>query len=140
MNVFNIDKETFLTERQIEVFLRREKGETLAEIAKALGTTRSNVCAIERAARKNIERAYRTIKLVESLLYESVIRVPIGTDLYDIPGLVYRKADELGIKVEMSGPMLLKFIVEQCGEKLRNREVLREITIGISSDGNITVL
>ncbi len=140
MNVFNIDKETFLTERQIEVFLRREKGETLAEIAKALGTTRSNVCAIERAARKNIERAYRTIKLVESLLYESIIRVPIGTDLYDIPGLVYRKADELGIKVEMSGPMLLKFIVEQCGEKLRNREVLREITIGISSDGNITVL
>lgn len=140
MNVFNIDKETFLTERQIEVLLRREKGETLAEIAKALGTTRSNVCAIERAARKNIERAYRTIKLVESLLYESVIRVPIGTDLYDIPGLVYRKADELGIKVEMSGPMLLKFIVEQCGEKLRNREVLREITIGISSDGNITVL
>ena len=138
--MFNDIDETFLTERQLEVFLRRKRGETLAEIAKALGTTRSNVCAIERSAKKNIERAYKTIKLVESLLYKSVITVPPKTDLYDIPGLVYRKADELGIKVRMSGPMLLKMIVEHCGERLRNREVLREIIIAIDPDGNVSIL
>ncbi len=140
MNMFNILEGTFLTEKQLEVYLRRKRGETLAEIARALGTTRSNVCAIERAAKKNIEKAYRTVKLLENLLYRSVITVPPGTDLYDIPGLIYGKADELGIKIGMSGPMLLKYIVEHCGEKLRNRQVLREITVGIDSDGNITVL
>ncbi len=140
MNMFNTGEEAFLTERQLEVIIRRKRGETLAEIAKALGTTRSNVCAIERAARKNIERAYKTVRLVESLLYESVITVPPGTDLYDIPGLIYRRADELGIKVRLSGPMLLKLIVEHCSERLRNREVLREISIAIDSDGNVSVL
>ncbi len=140
MNMFNMADKTFLTKRQLEVFVRRERGETLAEIARALGTTRSNVCAIERAARKNIERAYRTVRLVESLLYESVIIISPGTDLYDIPGLIYRRADELGIKVRMSGPMLLRFIVEQCAERLRNREVLREISVAIDSDGNVSIL
>lgn len=138
--MFNVSEETFLTERQLEVFLRRKRGETLAEIARALGTTRSNVCAIERAAKKNIKKAYRTIKLLESLLYRSVITVPPGTDLYDIPGLIYSRGDEFGIKIRMSGPILLKFIVDHCSEKLRNREVLAEIKIGIDSEGNLSVL
>ena len=141
MNVFNsVFNSTFLTERQLEVYIRRRRGESLAEIAKELGTTRSNVCALEKAARKNIERAYNTIKLVESLLYKSVVTVPPGTDLYDIPGIIYRKADELGIKIQMSGPMLLKYIVEHCSDKLRNRQVLREITIGIDENGSLAIL
>jgi hypothetical protein len=131
---------TFLTERQLEVYIRRKRGESLAKIAKELGTTRSNVCALEKAARRNIERAYNTIKLVESLLYKSVVTVPSGTDLYDIPGIIYRRADELGIKIQMSGPMLLKYIVEHCSDKLRNRQVLGEITIGIDQNGSIVVL
>jgi len=136
MNVLN----TFLTEKQLEVYVRRRKGESLAEIAKALGTTRSNVCALERAAKRNIERAYNTIKLIETILYKSVILIPKGIDLYDIPGIVYKKADELGIKIKMSGPMLLKFIVERCGERLRNREVLSDILIGIDPQGSISIL
>ncbi len=138
--MFNITDDTFLTEKQLEVFIRRKRGETLTEIAKALGTTRSNICAIERSAKKNIEKAYKTVKLVESLLYKSVITVPAGTDLYDVPGLIYKKADELGIKIKMSGPMLLKYIVDHCEDRLRNREILREITIGIDHEGNITIL
>jgi hypothetical protein len=68
------------------------------------------------------------------------VTVPSGTDLYDIPGIIYRRADELGIKIQMSGPMLLKYIVEHCSDKLRNRQVLGEITIGIDQNGSIVVL
>ena len=137
MNSFN---NTFLTERQLEVFIRRRRGESLAEIAEKLGTTRSNVCALEKAAKRNIERAYNTVKLVESLLYKSIVSIPPGTDLYDIPGIIYRKADQLGIKIQMSGPLLLKYIVEHCSDKLRNRQVLREIKIGIDESGSLTIL
>lgn len=43
-------KSTTLTERQVEVLELREQGQTQQEVADRLGTTDSNISAIERAA------------------------------------------------------------------------------------------
>lgn len=137
MKSFN---DTFLTERQLEVYLRRLKGESLEKIARDLGTTKSNVCAIEKSAKRNVERAYNTIRLLESLMYEAVVEIPPETDIYDVPGFIYRKGDEIGVKISMSGPVLLKYLVENCGGKLRGRKVVGRIRIGINQDGSVVVL
>ena len=136
--MINIE-DTFLTERQLEVYIRRKRGESLSEIANALGTSRSNICAIERKAKNNIKKALNTIKLIESLEYPVRITINAGTDLYDIPGIIYRKADERDIKIPLSGPSILRLIEDTCSHKLRNRQVLRDIVIGINERGDVTI-
>ncbi|WP_290596758.1 MULTISPECIES: Tfx family DNA-binding protein [unclassified Archaeoglobus] len=137
MKSFN---DTFLTERQLEVYVRRLKGETLEKIARDLGTTKSNICAIEKSAKRNVERAYNTIKLLESLMYETVVEIHPETDIYDVPGVIYKKGDEMGIKISMSGPVLLKYLVDNCGGKLRGRKVVGKMRIAISRDGSVVIL
>ncbi len=132
--------DTFLTERQFEVYIRWKRGETLAEIARSLGTSRSNICAIEKKARLNIKKAFNTVKLIESLEYPLRIIIESGTDLYDIPGIIYKRADSKGIKIPLSGPSLLRLIEDRCADRLKNRQVLREIVIGIDDDGEVEIL
>lgn len=131
--------DSLLTERQLEIYIRRLRGEKLEEIAREFGTTKSNISALEKKARRKIELAYNTIRLVEQLVDAQIITIRPGTDLYEIPGLVYRKGDEMGIKIRYSGPELIRLLVERCGHKLRNREVIRQITVGIKRDGDISV-
>lgn len=131
--------DSLLTERQLEVYLRRLRGEKLESIARDLGTTKSNISALEKKAKTKIELAYNTIRIVESLTDAQIITIQPGTDLYEIPGIVYKAGDELGIKIKHSGPEFIKLLVERCQHKLRNREVTRQITIGIKRDGEISV-
>ena len=132
--------DSLLTERQLEIYIRRLRGEKLEEIARELGTTKSNISALEKKARRKIELAYNTIRLVEQLVDAQIITINPGTDLHEIPGLVYRKGDEMGIKIRYSGPELIRLLVERCGHKLRNREVIRQITVGIKRDGDLSVI
>ena len=59
---------TVLTERQVEVLKLREQGQTQQEVAEQLGTTDSNISAIERAAEQNVTKARRTLALVRTIL------------------------------------------------------------------------
>lgn len=131
--------DSLLTERQLEVYVRRLRGEKLEEIARDLGTSKSNISAIEKKARRKIELAYNTVRLVEQIVDAQIITVHPGTDLYEIPGIIYRKGDEMGIKIRYSGPALIKMLVERCSHKLRNREVVRQIIIGIKEDGDLSM-
>ncbi len=131
--------DTLLTERQLEVYVRRLRGEKLEDIARDLGTSKSNISAIEKKARRKIELAYSTIRLVEQILDAQIITVHPGTDLYEIPGMIYRKGDEMGIKIRYSGPEMIRMLVERCGHKLRNREVVRQIIIGIKESGDVSI-
>ncbi len=133
-------RDTFLTERQYEVYIRRKRGETLTRIARSLGTSRSNICAIEKKAKMNIKKAFNTVKLIQSLEYPHRITIESGTDLYDIPGIIYRHADRAGIKIPLSGPSLLRLIEDRCMDRLKNRQVLAEIVIGINDSGEIEIL
>lgn len=133
-------EDTHLTERQYEVLIRRSKGESLSKIAEDLGTTRSNICLLEKAAKENIRKAINTIKLIESVKLPVKVAIHSETDLYEIPGMVYREADLRGIRVKYSGPRLLRFIEDNYSHRIRNRRVLAGFEIGVDGDGNLHVL
>jgi Tfx family DNA-binding protein len=134
------DPETnVLTRRQAEVLCLREHGIPQAEIADWLGTSRANVSSIEASARENIAKARETVAFAEALRAPVQVTVEEGTDLYDVPQMVYSACDEAGVKVNYAAPELMKLVSDAAGDAVRGREVRRDILVGITSDGAVRV-
>ncbi|MCS7131774.1 MAG: Tfx family DNA-binding protein, partial [Hadesarchaea archaeon] len=87
---------THLTKRQFEVLKLRMAGKSLAEIAEALGTTRSNVSRISKMAEQNIERAKNTLKLIQTMEWPIIVHARAGANVYQVSERVFRRADERG--------------------------------------------
>ena len=65
-------KDTLLTDRQKEVIRYRKKGMTQQQIADRLGTSKANICTIEKSANENIRREdtfYTQMSLTEKLVF-----------------------------------------------------------------------
>jgi len=131
--------ESVLTRRQAEVLALRERGIRQAEIADRFGTSRANVASVESSARTNVEKAHETIAFVEALSAPVRISVPEGTDLYDVPKLVYDACDEAGVKVTRTAPDLMKLVSDEAGSAVRGREVRAPLLVGVTSDGKVRV-
>lgn len=117
----------------------REKGKPLKEIAEKMGTTKSNISAIERSARKNIEKSRRTLELAKVLKTPLIFEINGRIDLFKVPRLIYEKADLEGIKVRKGGPELLKEIREEANAAIENRKVTGTIKVGITREGEIRI-
>jgi Tfx family DNA-binding protein len=89
-----------LTEKQYLVLKYRVQGLTQEEIARILGISRSTVAAIEKSALRKIRMAEETIRLYKLLHAAGYIDIPAGTHMAEIPGMLIRKADELGVKLK----------------------------------------
>lgn len=134
-------KDTHLTKRQFEVLKMRREGETLAEIALKLRTSRSNVSAILRTARENVDKARNTLKLIETIKWPIKIDVKAGSNIYEVSERVFRKADEKGIKVSHNYSDVVRQITETLGlEKLKRRKTLRDFIVMVSKEGMVEVL
>jgi Tfx family DNA-binding protein len=134
------DPETsVLTYRQAEVLALREQGLSQAVIAEYLGTSRANVSSVEASARDNIRKARETVLFAETLRAPVQLTVETGTDLYDVPDLVYSACDEAGVKVTHTAPDLMKLIGDAAGNTVRGREVRHELFIGVTSNGQVRV-
>ncbi len=130
---------TFLTERQAEVLTLRGKGLTQSEVADRLGTTVANISTVEKRARRNLEKAARTLKLAREIEAPLRLSVDEGVDLYDVPGMVYDAADGAGIKVALSGPEILRLLHREAGPRVRDRAVVEPLSISVGSDGSLSV-
>ena len=130
---------TVLTERQAQILALRERGETQSAIAEELGTSRANISSIEASARENVERARETIAVVEALYAPATVSVTKGTDLYDVPDMVYDAADGASVKVDHDAPALMRFVTETAPEAVDGRQVTRDLIIGITSEGAVRV-
>jgi len=128
-----------LTRRQAEVLALRERGIAQAAIAERLGTSRANVSSVESSARENVARARETVAFAEALHAPVKVRLDAGTDLYDVPNTVYSACDEAGVKVNHTAPELMKLVSDEAGDAVRGREVKRDLTVGVTSDGTIRV-
>ncbi|WP_394324797.1 Tfx family DNA-binding protein [Halopiger xanaduensis] len=128
-----------LTYRQAQVLALRERGISQADIAGALGTSRANVSSIESSARENLEKARETVAFAEALRAPVRVRVPAGTDLYDVPDLVYEACDEAGVKVDYTAPDLMKVVSDSAGSAVSGREVSTPLIIGVTSNGMVRV-
>ena len=134
------DPETsVLTRRQAEVLLLRERNVRQTTIADHIGTSRANVSSIEASARANVEKARETIAFVETLSAPVSIDVGVGTDLYDVPKLVYDACDEAGVKVNYTAPDLMKRVSDAAGDAIQGREVRESILVGVTSNGDVRV-
>ena len=134
------DSETsVLTHRQAQVLVLRERDMSQADIADALGTSRANVSSIESSARDNVAKARETVAFAEALRAPVRVRVPKGTDLYDVPELVYDACDEAGVKVDHTAPDLMKVISDAAGSAVSGRQVSMPLIVGVTPEGMVRV-
>ncbi|ELY94062.1 MULTISPECIES: Tfx family DNA-binding protein [Natrialba] len=128
-----------LTDRQAQVLALRERGTSQADIAAALGTSRANVSSIEASARENVEKARETVAFAEALRAPVRVRVPAGTDLYDVPNRVYDACDDAGVKVDHTAPDLMKVVSDAAGPAVTGRQISTPLIIGVTSEGMVRV-
>lgn len=128
-----------LTHRQAQVLALRERGISQADIADALGTSRANVSSVESSARENLSKARETVAFAEALRAPVRVRVPTGTDLYDVPQLVYEACDEQGVKVDHTAPDLMKAVSDAAGPAVSGREISTPLIVGVTAEGIVRV-
>mgnify|MGYP002338702244 CR=1 FL=1 len=76
----------------MEVLELRKQGQTQQEVADRLGTTDSNISAIERAAERNIKKARRTLELVRTVRSPIQFFISPGTSFDKLVANVYSQA------------------------------------------------
>lgn len=130
---------TLLTDRQLDVLERRERGATQRAIAEDLGTTASNVSAIERAAEANIEKARRTLELVRALRAPVQFTVAAGQSFDELVTAVYDHGDEAGVKVDYCRPELYAHLYGLLAEVTDANQLTAPVTVGLAEDGAVTV-
>ena len=130
---------TTLTDRQVEVLELREQGQTQQEVADRLGTTGSNISAIERAAEQNVKKARRTLELVRTIRSPVQFSVSPGTDFDDLVASVYTHGDEAGIKIAYCRPELYTHLYGVLEECTSQNEVKTSVDVGITNDGEVRI-
>jgi len=131
----------FLSDRQFQVLqLRIEKGLSQAEIANMLGTTRENVTIIEKSARRNIKLAERTLQTYRLLLSVAKITIEAGTHLIDIPGMVVKAGDNIGVKLQVNFTRIYDEVSFKAGDCISGSRIVKPFTIAIFRDNRIEVL
>ena len=134
-------RDTNLTERQMLVLRLRNDGRSQEEIASSLGTTKQNISAIEKMARKNIEQAENTIKFIKTLDAPVWFEVAVGTRLGDLVGMIYERADSETMKVHVryDGVALASRIRDLAEKQVRHRVVVIGFEVGITGNGDVLV-
>ncbi len=131
--------ESVLTRRQAEVLALREAGFAQAVIAEELGTSRANVSKVEASARENIAKARETVAFAETLQAPVQVTIEPGTDLYEVPDLVYDGCDNAGVKVPYSAPEVMKLVTDAAGDAVSGREIRQDLLVGVTSDGTMRI-
>lgn len=132
-------QETIFTERQVEVLELREQGYTQKEVAEELGTTDSNVSAIERAAKENVEKSRRTLKLVNTIHSPIQFTAPSGTYFDDLVDEIYAHGDEGGIKIAYCRPELYSHVYGALGDYTDQSRLETSVRIGLTEEGEVKV-
>lgn len=132
-------EDTFLTETQKKILKLREKGLSQSEVAEKLDSSRANICSIEKRAKRNIDRAKKTVELAERIRAPISIEIKAGEDVLDSAKTLFSKADEAGIHVGLDTPELISRIEEKAKEKLKGRRAEESIELSLTSKGNIIV-
>ena len=127
---------TILTDRQAEVLTLRERGHTQQEVAEQLGTTGSNVSAVERAAAANVEKARRTLDVVQTIRSPVQFTLPTDTSFDALVTQVYAHGDDAGIKIDYCRPELYAHLYGLLEASTEANRLAATTTIG---DGRSTV-
>ena len=140
LSEFGFDADSsMLTRRQAEVLVLREHGLKQATIADLLGTSRANVSGVETSARENVQKARETVTFIERLSVPVHLEIPPGTDLYDVPDMIFEACDEAGVKVSQNAPELMKVLSDGATEAIDGRAVQQQVFVDVTSDGTVRI-
>ncbi|EHQ36808.1 DNA binding protein, Tfx family [Methanoplanus limicola DSM 2279] len=130
-------KESLLTDRQKEVLRYRKKGYTQQQIADVIGTSKANVCTIEKAAMENIKKARETLEFLFTLDARELCVIKSGSDFIDAARQIFDDAEKVGIKVRYDTISLINRMRDSNPEKFRARYIRNDILVYINDDGEI---
>jgi HTH-type transcriptional regulator, fmd operon transcriptional regulator len=130
-------KEGLLTDRQKDVLRYRKQGLTQQQIADIISTSKANVCTIEKAALQNIDKARETLDFLLTLDATHLCTIKAETDLLDAAGLVYKKAESMGIKVKYDTISLVNRLRDSSPDKFKARYVRDNVEVYIKDDGEL---
>ena len=130
-------KNGLLTERQKEVLRHRRQGLTQQQIADIIGTSKANVCTIEKSALENVRRARETLQFMYTLDARLLCPIPRGTDLLTVPETIFREASGRGVRVRYDTIGLINRLRESIPHDVRGRFVKDEIQVYLNDDGEI---
>jgi len=128
---------TFLTEQQIRILRLRAKGLKQSEIAEILGTSRANVSILEKRALEKIEKAKNTLLLWEQINSKVAIDIKKGEDIFGVPDRLFRKADEVGIKVPYTTAEVIAFLVDNA--PIEDRIAKNDFVLFLDTQDNLRV-
>lgn len=135
---FDFDK-LQLTERQARVWVMRAQGITQTRIAKHWGTSRANICMLEKAAREKIERARETVLFDEQLHAPLHITCQPGELLLDIPGRLDRQAGDLDIHIAADHDLIIEQILTHAPTCVRENRFVRAARITVTHSGHLHI-
>lgn len=128
-----------LTDRQIQVLKLRSRGITQERVARQLKTTRENVSILESRARRNIKRAKATIEMLEDLGMAIRITIKPETPVLEISNLIFKKADDANVRLQLDCIDLLEKIKMRAKNKIKSKKVVNPISVVLLPYGDLLV-
>jgi len=110
---------------------------TLQQIADIIGTSKPNVCVIEKGAHENIRRAKATLDSLWTLNTTPICTLKAGTDLFDVIPLFYDGAAKRTIKLPEDPIELINRLREENPYSIRGRLIRRDINVYLKDDGDV---
>jgi len=126
-----------LTERQIEVLRLRFQGMSQQEVAENLGTTRSNVSILEKRAYQNISRARRTLERWKEIQAPISLRIPAGTDIFEVPSMIFKAADEKAIQLPVNSLEVIDQLRTKSPKLFKKRALLEDVQVYVTGSGEL---
>jgi len=130
-------KQGLLTDRQKEVLRYRKQGMTQQQIADIIGTSKANVCTIEKAAYENVEKAKDTLDFLYTLDASLLCTINGEEDLFEATKIIFTEAEKIGIKVRYDMITLINRLREWDPERFRGRFVREKFNVYINEDGDL---
>ncbi|MEN6516825.1 MAG: Tfx family DNA-binding protein [Methanospirillum sp.] len=130
-------KNGLLTDRQKGVLRYRRQGMTQQQIADIIGTSKGNVCTVEKSALENVHRARETLQFMYTLDARFLCVIPTGADILTVPDTIFREASDRGIKVRYDTISLINRLRESIPTHVQARFVKDEIQVYLNDDGEI---
>jgi hypothetical protein len=124
-----------LTDRQIEVLRLRFQGLSQQEVADALGTTRSNVSILEKRAHQNISRAERTLERWKEIRAPISLKIPAGTDIFDVPSMIFKAADEKAIQLPVNSLEVIDQLRAKAPKLFKKRALPVDVQVYVTGRG-----
>jgi Tfx family DNA-binding protein len=126
-----------LTDRQMEVLRYRKQGLTQQQIADIISTSKANVCIIEKSAMENILRAKETLEFIYTLDATQLAIILSGTDLFEVPAIIFSEAEKINIKVKYDTISLINRLRESRPQCCKDRCMCEDVIVYITDRGEL---